>query len=72
MGNQIVKALEHAAEKLGTTLAKDAGKAVRDFYHSAGQNMKKVAKNVRDLEEKHAKDLAKIFEGGEKGLPHPR
>ncbi|KDN82361.1 DUF6531 domain-containing protein [Kitasatospora cheerisanensis] len=72
MSNQIVKALEHAAEKLGTTLARDAGKALKDLYRSAGQNLKKVAANVRSVEEKHAKDLAEIFEGGRKDLAHPR
>ncbi|AUG78699.1 Rhs protein [Kitasatospora sp. MMS16-BH015] len=72
MSNQIVKALEHAAEKIGTAIAKDAGKAVKDLYHSAGQNLKKVAANVREVEEKHAKDLAKTFEHDTKGVPHPR
>ncbi|WP_441251056.1 RHS repeat-associated core domain-containing protein [Kitasatospora sp. McL0602] len=71
MSNQIVKALEHAAEKIGGTLAKDAGKAVKDFYHSAGKNLKKVAANVRETEEKHAKDLGKLFEGGKHDAPHP-
>ncbi|AUG76437.1 hypothetical protein CFP65_1547 [Kitasatospora sp. MMS16-BH015] len=72
MSNQIVRALEHAAEKIGTAIAKDAGKAVKDLYHSAGQNLKKVAANVREVEEKHAKDLAKTFEHDTKGVPHPR
>ncbi|WP_051732248.1 DUF6531 domain-containing protein [Kitasatospora phosalacinea] len=73
MSNQIVKALEHAAQKLGKTLAEDAGKALKGFYRKAGDNMKKVAKNVREVEEKHAKDLAKIMRGeGKEGVPHPR
>ncbi|MGK4582245.1 RHS repeat-associated core domain-containing protein [Kitasatospora sp. HPMI-4] len=72
MSNQIVKALEHAAEKIGATLAKDAGKAVKDLYHSAGQNLKKVANNVREVEEKHVADLRKLMEGGKKDVPHPR
>ncbi|MER5638387.1 RHS repeat-associated core domain-containing protein [Kitasatospora sp. NPDC002227] len=72
MSNQIVKALEHAAQKVGTAIAKDASKAVKDLYHSAGKNLKKVAANVREVEEKHAKDLAKAFEkGGKDGAHHP-
>ncbi|OKJ06699.1 RHS repeat-associated core domain-containing protein [Kitasatospora sp. CB01950] len=73
MSNQIVKALEHGAQKLGKTLAEDAGKALKGFYRKAGDNLKKVAKNVREVEEKHAKDLEKIFKGdGKGGVPHPR
>ncbi|WP_282202052.1 RHS repeat-associated core domain-containing protein [Kitasatospora fiedleri] len=73
MSNQIVKALEHGAQKLGKTLAEDAGKALKGFYRKAGDNLKKVAKNVRDVEEKHVKDLEKILKGeGKDGLPHPR
>ncbi|MFD7730515.1 DUF6531 domain-containing protein [Kitasatospora phosalacinea] len=72
MSNQIVKALEHAAQKLGKTLAEDAGKALKGFYRKAGDNMKKVAKNVREVEEKHAKDLKKIMEGHDTEVPRPR
>ncbi|MFD8599497.1 RHS repeat-associated core domain-containing protein [Kitasatospora sp. NPDC059646] len=73
MSNQIVKALEHGAEKLGKTLAEDAGKALKNLYRHAGDNLRKVAKNVREIEEKHVKDLEKILKGeGKGGLPHPR
>ncbi|GAA2809151.1 RHS repeat-associated core domain-containing protein [Kitasatospora paracochleata] len=73
MSNQIVKALEHGAEKLGKTLAEDAGKALKGFYKKAGDNLKKVAHNTREVEAKHAKDLEKILSGhGGKGVPHPR
>ncbi|MEU3493075.1 RHS repeat-associated core domain-containing protein [Kitasatospora cineracea] len=73
MSNQIVKALEHTAQKLGKTLAEDAGKALKGFYRKAGDNMRKVAKNTREIEEKHAKDLSKIMRGeGRDGVPHPR
>ncbi|WAL74359.1 DUF6531 domain-containing protein [Kitasatospora sp. YST-16] len=73
MSNQIVKALEHGAQKLGKTLAEDAGKALKGFYRKAGDNLKTVAKNTREIEEKHAKDLAKILKGeGKDGVPHPR
>ncbi|MCC9312497.1 hypothetical protein LN042_36520, partial [Kitasatospora sp. RB6PN24] len=69
MTNQIVKALEDAAKKLGTALAKDAGKAVQDFYHSAGQKLKTVAKNTAETDAKHAEDLNKILGGAEKDVP---
>ncbi|WP_441251051.1 DUF6531 domain-containing protein [Kitasatospora sp. McL0602] len=69
MSNQIVKALEHGAQKLEKTLAEDAGKAVKDLYRSAGENLKKVARNVREVEEKHAGDLKKMLEGGQKDMP---
>ncbi|GAA2742608.1 DUF6531 domain-containing protein [Kitasatospora cinereorecta] len=73
MSNQIVRALEHGAEKLGKTLAEDAGKALKGFYRKAGDNLKKVAHNTREVEAKHAKDLEKILSGhGGKGVPHPR
>ncbi|MFF2630905.1 DUF6531 domain-containing protein [Kitasatospora griseola] len=72
MSNQIVKALEHGAQKLGKTLAEDAGKALKNFYRHAGDNLKKVARNTREIEAKHAKDLEKIFKGDGKGVPHPR
>ncbi|WP_405016878.1 DUF6531 domain-containing protein [Kitasatospora sp. NBC_00070] len=71
MSNQIVKALEHGAEKLGKTLAEDAGKALKNFYRKAGDNLKKVAKNTRDTDTKHAKDLQKLLGGDHKSVPHP-
>ncbi|MGK4580347.1 RHS repeat-associated core domain-containing protein [Kitasatospora sp. HPMI-4] len=70
MTNQIVKALEHGAEKLGKTLAEDAGKAVKDLYHSAGENLKKVAKNTREVDTKHAEELKKLHGSAGKGQPH--
>ncbi|GAA0665945.1 hypothetical protein GCM10010193_16770 [Kitasatospora atroaurantiaca] len=69
MSNQIVKALEHGAEKLGKTLAEDASKAVRNFYHKAGDNLKQVAKNTREIEAKHAKDLEKLLHSGKNDMP---
>ncbi|MFI1200621.1 RHS repeat-associated core domain-containing protein [Streptomyces sp. NPDC020883] len=59
MSNPIVKALEHAAEKLGNTLGKDAGKAVEDLYHGTGQRMKKVAANHAENEAKQAEAFGK-------------
>ena len=55
MSNPIVKALEHAAEKLGKTLGKDAGKAVEDLYHGTDparkahrQMMRVISQHVRN------------------------
>ncbi|WP_169797102.1 DUF6531 domain-containing protein, partial [Streptacidiphilus griseoplanus] len=70
MTNQIVKALEHGAEKIGRTLAEDAGKAVKDLYHSAGENLRKVARNTREADAKHAGELTKILERGGKDAEH--
>ncbi|WP_045305407.1 DUF6531 domain-containing protein [Saccharothrix sp. ST-888] len=70
MSNQIVKALEHGAQKLGKTLAEDAGKAVKDFYRKTGDNLKKVAHNHRETDAKHAAELKKILGGGKNDLPH--
>ncbi|MGX4733536.1 nucleic acid/nucleotide deaminase domain-containing protein [Kitasatospora griseola] len=60
MTNSIVKALEHGAEKLGKVLGKEAGKAVKDFYHSAGNGLEKVAKNTVEADAKHAAELYRI------------
>lgn len=71
MTNRIVQALEHGAEKLGKTLGEDAGKAVKDFYHSTGENLKKVAKNTAEADAKHAEDLGRLLKDGEKAhVPH--
>ncbi|MBO0513332.1 DUF6531 domain-containing protein, partial [Streptomyces beijiangensis] len=70
MSNPIVKALEHGAAKLGKTVGEDAGKAVKDLYHSAGDKLKKVAKDTAETDAKHARELDKILKSGEKDLPH--
>ncbi|MEV0094308.1 DUF6531 domain-containing protein [Streptomyces sp. NPDC050738] len=70
MSNPIVKALEHGATKLGKTLGEDAGKAVKDLYHSAGHKLKKVAKDTAETDTKHARELDKILKSGEKDVPH--
>ncbi|MGE7433653.1 nucleic acid/nucleotide deaminase domain-containing protein [Kitasatospora sp. NPDC001175] len=69
MTNQVTKALEHGAEKLGKTLADDAGKAVKDFYHSTGDNLKKVAHNTREADAKHAGDLKRMLDSEPKNGP---
>ncbi|MEW1909444.1 hypothetical protein AB0442_13460 [Kitasatospora sp. NPDC085895] len=71
MSNRIVRALEHGAQKLGKTLAEDAGKAVHKLYKQAGDNLKTVAKNTREVDAKHAEELKKIIEGGKKDIHKP-
>ncbi|WP_241779591.1 DUF6531 domain-containing protein [Streptomyces natalensis] len=70
MSNPIVKALEHAAEKLGKTLGKDAGKAVEDLYHGTGQRMKKVATNHAENEAKQAAEFGKHLKDSKQDMPH--
>ncbi|MBL1088130.1 MULTISPECIES: DUF6531 domain-containing protein [Streptomyces] len=70
MSNPIVKALEHAAEKLGKTLGKDAGKAVEDLYHGAGTRLKKVATNHAENDAKHAREMENLLKGGKEDIPH--
>jgi hypothetical protein len=69
MSNQIVKALEQGAEKLGKAPGDDAGKAVQDLYHSAGTNLKKVAENTAEADAKHAEDLERILQDSRSDLP---
>ncbi|MFI9783011.1 DUF6531 domain-containing protein [Kitasatospora sp. NPDC051984] len=70
MSNRIVKALEHGAQKLGKTLAEDAGKAVHKLYKQAGDNLTKVAKNTREVDARHAAELRKILGDGKTDMPH--
>jgi hypothetical protein len=58
--NQIVKALEHGAQKLGKTLGEDAGNAVKDLYQSTGKNLEKVAENTVEADTKHAAEFHRI------------
>ncbi|WP_405725175.1 DUF6531 domain-containing protein [Streptomyces sp. NBC_01537] len=71
MTNQIVKALEHGAQKMGKTIGEDAGKAVKEFYQDTGKRLKKVAENHVENDAKHASEMEKILKGGGKeDLPH--
>lgn len=70
MSNRIVKALEHGAEKLNKTLAKDASEAVRDLYHGTGDRLKKVATNHAENDAKHAAELDKLLKGNKHDMPH--
>jgi hypothetical protein len=69
--NQIVKALEHGAQKMGKTIGEDAGKAVKEFYQDTGKRLKKVAENHVENDANHAAEMEKILKGGAKeDLPH--
>lgn len=70
MSNRIVKALEHGAQKVGKTLAEDAGKAVHKLYRQAGDNLRTVARNTRKADADLAGDLRKVLKDGESGSPH--
>ena len=64
MTNQIVKALENGAQKLGKAIGEDAGKAVKDLYHDTGKRLKKVADKHVENDTKNAAELEKILKGG--------
>jgi hypothetical protein len=72
VANAIVEALERAAERVGKTLSKDAGKAVEDMYRTAGKNTEDVVKRITEADAEHAGKLVDIAEqlgkGGEKSL----
>ncbi|GAA1252019.1 hypothetical protein GCM10009665_48450 [Kitasatospora nipponensis] len=70
MSNQIVRALEDGARKLGKALAEDAGKTVKDFYHSAGAKLKTVAKRTAETDAEHEGALKKILQDGRNDEPH--
>ncbi|MFF7637302.1 RHS repeat-associated core domain-containing protein [Kitasatospora sp. NPDC008050] len=70
MSNRIVKALEDGAKRLGKTLAEDASKTVKDFYHSAGSKLKTVAKRTADADAEHESALKKIMGDAKHDEPH--
>jgi RHS repeat-associated protein len=71
VSNQIIKALEHGAQKMGKAIGEDAGKAVKDFYQDTGTRLKKVAENHVENDAKHAAEMEKLLKGGGKeDLPH--
>ncbi|MER8182694.1 NucA/NucB deoxyribonuclease domain-containing protein [Kitasatospora sp. NPDC094015] len=72
MSHPIAKALEDAAQRVGRTISKDAAKAVSEMYEQAGNGAQQVVKNLKDADEKHAKDILELAEkiaknGGETG-----
>lgn len=67
MSNAIVKALEEAAERIGRTLSKDAGKAVKDMYRSAGKGTEAVVERVAKADAESAHKLIDLAEKAGKG-----
>ncbi|WP_425828817.1 NucA/NucB deoxyribonuclease domain-containing protein [Streptomyces fractus] len=62
MSHPIAKALEEAAERIGTKLSKEAGRAVGDMYQQVGHGTEKVVKHIVDADKTHADELVKIAE----------
>jgi hypothetical protein len=62
VANAIVQALEQAAERIGKTLSKDAGKAVEDMYRSAGKGTEDVIKRIGAADAEHAGKLVELAE----------
>jgi hypothetical protein len=67
VANAVVEALEKAAERIGTTLSKDAGKAVEDMYRSAGKGTEDVVKRISEADAGHAGKLVDVAERLGKG-----
>src|ERR1700757_767062 len=63
MPNPIVEALESAAERIGRSLSKDAGKAIEDMYRSAGKGTEDVVERITEAD---AKQAGKLVDLGEK------
>lgn len=62
MANPIVEALEQAAERIGRSLSRDAGKAIEDMYRSAGKGTEDVVKRITDADAEHASKLVDLAE----------
>jgi hypothetical protein len=62
VANGIVKALEHAAERVGKTLSKDAGQAVEKMYRDAGTGVESAVKNIENADGEHAKKILDLAE----------
>lgn len=67
MSNPIVTALEEAAERVGRTLSKDAGKAVEDLYRTAGKNTEDVVERIGQADAESAHKLVDLAEKAGKG-----
>lgn len=67
MSNPIVKALEEAAERVGRTLSKDAGKAVEDMYRSASKGTEAVVERIGKADSESAHKLLDLAERAGKG-----
>jgi hypothetical protein len=62
VANGITKALEQAAERIGTKISKEAAKAVEDMYRGAGGGAKKVADNVAKADDAHKREILALAE----------
>lgn len=62
MSNAIVHALEQAAERIGRSLSKDAGKAVEDMYRSAGKGTEDVVRRICAADDEHAGRMLDLAE----------
>lgn len=62
MSNAIVQALEQAAERIGRSLSKDAGKAIEDMYRSASKGTEDVVKRITETDAEHAGKLVDLAE----------
>lgn len=62
MANAIVEALQNAAERIGRSLSKDAGKAIEDMYRSAGKGTEDVVRRITEADAKQASKLVDVAE----------
>lgn len=60
VANQIVRALEQVATRVGKSLGVDAAKGVKRMYSGAGKGIGQVVKNTRKIDEEHAGKLGKV------------
>lgn len=62
MSNPVVRALEQAAERVGRTLSKDAGRAVEQLYRETGHRTETVVKRIVDADTQHASKILDLAE----------
>lgn len=62
MANPIVEALQNAAERIGRSLSKDAGKAIEDMYRSAGKGTEDVVRRITEADATQASKLVDVAE----------
>lgn len=62
MSNPVVRALEQAAERVGRTLSKDAGRAVEQLYRETGHRTEAVVKHIVDADAQHASKILDLAE----------
>jgi hypothetical protein len=62
VSNPVVRALEQAAERVGRTLSKDAGRAVEQLYRETGHRAETVVKRIVDADAQHANTILDLAE----------